>query len=369
MHAGDGVAVTRLWLTDFRCFASAEFEPEPTGLTVLRGENGAGKTSVLEAVGWLATQKSFRGAQRDALVRTGASRSVVRAEVRHPARSVLLEAELPVSGAVRVQVNRQPSRRRAELSDALRVSVFCPEDLDVVQGSPGRRRDFLDDVLVARHPRLEALVSDLDRVLRQRGALLRQSGRHADAEIRSTLDVWDGRLAETGEALVAAREELAADLTPFVSDAYAGLSGRDDKVVLAYRRSWTGPLIDALARARTDDLRRQATTVGPHRDELDVTISGRPARTHSSQGEQRSAALALRLGAHQLHTSEYGSAPVLLLDDVFSELDSRRSSALVAQLPAGQVLLTTAVDPPPVVHPARVVYVHDGTLGRAGDHL
>lgn len=363
------MGITSLWLTDFRCFEESVFEPDPRGLTVLRGENGAGKTSVLEAVGWLAVQRSFRGAGREALVRTGAARAIVRAQAvgERSGRNLLLEAEIPLSGATRTQVNRQPVRRRADLSDALRVSVFSPDDLEMVQGAPAFRRTFLDDTLVNRNARADVIVTDVDRILRQRAAVLRQaSGRPGD-DIIATLDVWDARLAAAGEELAEARSMLCAELGPGVSEAYRSLAGSGEEVTLSYRCSWTGSLAEALARARPDDLRRQVSTVGPHRDDLEVSIDGRPTRTHASQGEQRSVALALRLAAHHLATATHGEAPVLLLDDVFSELDAHRAASLVEQLPSGQVLLTTAVDPPPVVSADRVVEVARGrVLGAAG---
>ena len=365
------MAITTLWLTDFRCFRETTFEPDPTGLTVLRGANGAGKTSVLEAVGWLATQRSLRGAPREALVRAGCDRAVLRAEAVNAERQMLVEAELPAAGPARVQLNRHPVRRRADMGAAIRTSVFSPDDLAIVQGAPTRRRDYLDEALVGRHPRYEALTSEVDKILRQRAAVLRQAGGRHNPEVESTLDVWDARLAESGEALATAREELAAALAPLVAEAYARLAGPGPgpgaTVALRYRRSWSGRLGAAVAGARTDDLRRQVTSVGPHRDDLEVEISGRPARTHASQGEQRSAALALRLATHHLARADHGEAPVLLLDDVFSELDQRRAAALVELLPPGQVLLTTAVDPPSVVSADRVVEVSGGELaGVAG---
>ncbi|HXX89606.1 MAG TPA: DNA replication and repair protein RecF [Acidimicrobiales bacterium] len=360
------MAVTRLWLTDFRCFAEAAVEPDPTGLTVLRGPNGAGKTSVLEAVGWLSRQRSIRGAPREALVRNGARRAVVRAECVAGGRLVLIEAEIPEAGSLRTQVNRQVVRRRVELAEALRTTVFSPDDLALVQGGPAGRRDYLDDALIDAHPRHETLVADAERILRQRGALLRQAGGRAQPEVLSTLDVWDERLAAAGDALALAREALVEELGPAVAGAYAHLAGVGDRVTMRYRRSWAGPLAAALAACRAEDLRRGASTVGPHRDELELSVDGRPARTHASQGEQRCVALALRLATHAAATARSPEAPTLLLDDVFSELDPRRAAALVEQLPPGQVLLTTAVDPPPVVAADRVVEVADGTLVGAG---
>jgi DNA replication and repair protein RecF len=356
------VAISTLWLTDFRCFTEAEFRPDPEGLTVLRGPNGAGKTSVLEAVGWLATQRSIRGAARDVLVRSGTERAVVRAEASVGDRAVLVEGEIPVAGSARTQVNRQPVRRRSELAQALNVTVFAPNDLDLIQSGPAGRREYLDDVLVARHARLDALVTEVDRILRQRGAVLRQAGGRPDSAIAATLDVWDARLGESGTALALERETLAAELTPPACRAYERLAGVVEPVTLRYQRSWEGDLVDALGAARHDDVRRQVTSVGPHRDDLELSIGPRPARTHASQGEQRCVALAMRLASHELRRGDLPEPPVLLLDDVFSELDAQRAAALVELLPPGQVLLTTAVDPPPVVHAGRVVEVAGGRL-------
>jgi DNA replication and repair protein RecF len=356
------MAITTLWLTDFRCFTEAFVEPDPQGLTVLRGPNGSGKTSVLEAVGWLATQRSLRGAPRDVLVRAGASRAILRAETVTAERRVLVEAELPATGTARAQVNRQPVRRRVDLAEAVRVTVFSPDDLHLVQDGPAGRREYLDDVLVDQHPRFELLTSDVDRVLRQRASVLRQAGNRLDADIVATLDVWDDRLAMAGSELADARQTLVGELAPLVSEAYEHLAGSSEPVTLSYRRSWDGELSDALSARRAEDLRRQITTVGPHRDELDISVGPGPARTHASQGEQRCVALALRLATHELRRRGAPEPPVLLLDDVFSELDARRSACLVDQLPVGQVLLTTAVDPPPSVSPDRVVEVVSGKL-------
>jgi DNA replication and repair protein RecF len=351
-----------LWLADFRCFAAAEFRPDPEGLTVLRGPNGSGKTSVLEAVGWLALERSIRGAPRHVLVRSGTDRAVVRAETTAGGRALLVEAEIPAEGQARTQVNRQPVRRRSELADALNVTVFAPNDLDLVQGGPAGRREYLDDVLAARNSRLDALVTEVDRILRQRAAVLRQAGGRPDSAVGATLDVWDARLAEAGTALATERDTLATELTPYASGAYERLAGVAEPVTLRYRRSWDGDLSEALAAARPDDIRRQVTSVGPHRDDLELSIASRPTRTHASQGEQRCVALALRLATHALRRADLTEPPVLLLDDVFSELDAFRAAALVELLPPGQVLLTTAVDPPPAVQAGRVVEVADGRL-------
>jgi DNA replication and repair protein RecF len=354
--------LSHLWLADFRNYTSAELAPDPEGLTVIRGANGQGKTNLLEAVGWLASLSSFRGAPREALVRTGAEQAVVRAEGTREGRTVLVEAELHRAGRDRVQVNRQPLRRTRDLLGAFRVTAFSPDDLELVRGGPAARRELLDTALVFLAPRQHSLQSDVERVVRQRNTLLRQVEGRLDADASATLEVWDSKLASLGTALAEAREDLVARLAPEVGAAYTGLSRGGATVTLGYRRSWEGDLVAALQGARREDLRRGFTSIGPHRDELDVVLDGMPARTQASQGEQRCLALALRLATHTLVTTEVGSPPVLLLDDVLSELDPGRAAALLSLLPPGQALLTTAGPLPEGWTPSLVVSVHDGKI-------
>jgi DNA replication and repair protein RecF len=352
----------RLWLTDYRSYRELDLAL-PSGLTAVVGVNGAGKTNLLEAMAYLATMGSFRGAPLDALVRAGAETAVIRAEVDAEGRSLLIEAEIGGRGGSRVQVNRQRLQRARDLLGALRVSVFSPDDVDLVKEGPSGRRRFLDDAVVADQPRLDQLRLDVDRILRQRGALLRQAGGRLTDEIGFTLDVWDAKLATAGKDLAAARQDLLTRLEPQVDQAHRDLVGDDvAEVTLYYSSSWDGELADALATGRGDDVRRRATLRGPHRDDLSITLAGLPARTHASQGEQRSLALALRLGVHRLLTSRLDQPPVLLLDDVFSELDPARSSALLANLPPGQGLVTTAGPLPVDAEPELVVRVTDGEL-------
>ncbi|CAN5779222.1 DNA replication/repair protein RecF [soil metagenome] len=351
--------VRRLWLTDFRSYPTADLTLAP-GFTAVLGSNGEGKTNVLEAIAWLATLGSFRGAPTEALIRTGADRAVIRAEAERDGRELLLEAELATRGRNRVQVNRQPLRRARDLLGALRVTVFSPDDLALVKGGPGERRRYLDDTLVALHPRNDGLRSEVERVLRQRNALLKQSGGRLGENVASTLDVWDAKLVEAGERLVRVRRDLLARLQPALAAAYDQVAGRPTEVSANYAAAWAvGGLADALAAARPDDLRRRVSTVGPHRDEVELALGALPARTHASQGEQRSLALALRLAAHEVVTGATGSAPVLLLDDVFSELDPDRSDALLVHLPPGQTILTSASGLPAGAEPDRVVRIAD----------
>ncbi|HLI73805.1 MAG TPA: DNA replication and repair protein RecF [Acidimicrobiales bacterium] len=356
------MAVTDLWVVDFRCFTDVHVQLEPEGVTVLRGPNGAGKTSVLEALAWLATQRSMRGAPRDALVRVGEERAIVRARLLSEGRDVTIEAELPRQRGARSWVNRRLVGRRAELAAVLQVTVFSPDDLQLVQGGPATRREYLDDVLADGHPRMDALTTDVERAVRQRTALLRQLNGRLDDAAASSLDVWDERLARAGTDLADARAELVGQLQEMVADAYSTLARTPERVTLAYERSWDGALGESLRSHRDVDVRRQVTSVGPHRDELVVALSGRPVRTLASQGEQRCVALALRLASHELRRRSSSESPLLLLDDVFSELDARRSEALLGLLPAGQVLLTTATAPPDGVRPARTLEVVGGAL-------
>jgi DNA replication and repair protein RecF len=347
-----------LEVLDFRIFASARLEPEPEGTTVITGPNGTGKTSLLEALAYLGTKRSFRAAPPEALVRTGADRAIVRADLAGADSPLTVEAEIVRGGRSRTQVNRKPARARSALAEAVPVTVFSPEDVALVSGAPKGRRDLLDDALALLDHEGARAAEDTERVLRQRGALLRQAGGRVTAEVATTLDVWDQRLAESGGALVAARERLVAALTDGVAGAYGRLASSPASVVgQRYARSWEGDLAEALAASRRDDLRRGVSTVGPHRDDLVIALDGREARTHASQGEQRCLALALRLGIHELVRARTRLRPTLLLDDVFSELDPARSRALVAELPAGQSLLTTAAPLPGGIEVARVLDV------------
>jgi DNA replication and repair protein RecF len=354
------MSLRRIELVDFRIFTAAAFSPEAEGPTVITGSNGTGKTSVLEAMVYLGNGRSFRGAPREALVRTGTDRAIVRAELlRVEGSPTLVEAEIVLSGRSRTQVNRKVANGRKDLATATPCTIFSPEDLALVSGGPRVRRELLDDALGLVDTEGARAADEVERVLRQRAALLRQAGGRVSADVASTLDVWDQRLADAGKVLVTARERLVVALDEFVAPAYGRLAGVPDQIVVSqqYVRSWSGELLDALAEHRRDDLRRGVNTVGPHRDDLLLTLEGREARTHASQGEQRCLALALRIGVHQLVVARTELTPTLLLDDVFSELDPARSRALVAELPPGQSILTTAAPLPEGIDVAQIVTI------------
>lgn len=353
----------RLWLHDFRTYSDLEL-PLADGLTAIVGANGAGKTNLLEAIGLLATLKSFRGAPTESLIRKGADRAVVRAEGERDGRSVLIELEL-AKGRTRSQVNRQRLARTRDLLGALRVTVFAPDDLALVKEGPAVRREYLDDLLISLQPSADAICSDFDRVVRQRNALLKnvpvRGGRPAlDETMSATLDVWDMQFASLGEQLVELRYSVLTDLVPLVSQSYEQLAGRAAEVVANYRTSWgSEALASALDRERSNDLRRRTSTVGPHRDEISLSLNGFASRTEASQGEQRTLALALRLAGHRLVSERIGEPPLLLLDDVFSELDPRRSRALLDSLTSGQTIITSASDLPAGTMPDQLLR-HNG---------
>ncbi len=346
--------ITRLWLQDYRSYHTFDIELE-LGLTAIIGPNGTGKTNLLEALGLLATLKSFRGAPTESLIRRGAESAIIRAEGVRDGREVLIELELGRRRS-RAQVNRQRLQRSRDLLGALRITVFAPDDLALVKEGPSVRRGFLDDVLVAVDPKVDAALRDLERILKQRNALLRQSHGRLDEAGQMTLDVWDAKLATTGTDVTNRRVALVQQLLPLVADSYELLAGRAVPVHAEYLRSWEADTLgEALAGARDHDVRRGVTSAGPHRDELALTLDGLAARTEASQGEQRTLALALRLAGHRLVADRLGEPPLLLLDDVLSELDPDRSTALLDNLPPGQTVITSASELPDRTSPDRVV--------------
>lgn len=350
-----------LWLKSFRSFPTAELEC-PDGVCVLRGRNGVGKTNVLEAIGYLSDLRSFRGSPAEALVGRGTDRAVVRGRIRASDRCHLVEAEISLTGRNRVLLDRQRPRSGSSLAEIFRVTVFSPDDLELIKGGPGPRRSAMDELAAAAHPRNGAVRAEWDKALRQRNALLRQARGRLDEAARTTLEVWDAKLTESGERVASTREDLITRLGPELSRAYRDLGGDDEEISIEYERSWEGDLGDAMRRSREEELRRGITLVGPQRDEISIELNGLPARTHASQGEQRCLALALRLAGHRELDRLHGEPPVLLLDDVFSELDPVRGEALVAALPPGQAFLSTATDIPAGVVADAVVEVTPGEL-------
>lgn len=370
--------VRHLQLTDFRSWQHVDLPLQP-GPTALVGANGQGKTNIVEAIGYVATLGSHRVSSDAPLVRHGAERAVVRAAVVNDDRELLTELEIAPGRSNRARINRGSATRPRDVLGVLRTVLFAPEDLSLVRGDPGDRRRFIDELLTARAPRYAGVRSDYEKVLKQRGALLKSAAaarKGAGGEDLSTLAVWDGHLAKHGAQLLAGRLDLVADLAPHVTHAYAGVAaepgtteqaepGPGGRVArLAYRSGIDesmppgygepgGPradpeeleaaLLAELTRIRTQELERGVCLVGPHRDDLELVLGEVPAKGYASHGESWSFALALRLASFRL-LAEDGAEPVLILDDVFAELDARRRARL-AELVAGgeQVLVTAAV--------------------------
>ncbi len=361
-----GVHLTRLALTDFRSYAAADVTLEP-GVTTFTGPNGQGKTNLVEAAHYVATFASHRVATDAPLIRQGAERAILRAGIHSAGRDSLVEIEINAGRANRVRLNRMPAPRPREVIGALRCVLFAPEDLAIVKGDPDQRRRYLDDLLVASRPRFAGVRSDYDRVLRQRNALLK-SAKTRGGVPPSAMEVWDDHLVAAGAELTAARLRLVSELEPLVARCYSAVSGTERDTSVQYRVSASrqtgaeddvpgGPagsaqadpaslatlLRRALAVRRRAELERGISLVGPHRDELELQIGGLPARGYASHGESWSLALALRLTAYQLLRSD-GEDPVLILDDVFAELDSERRDRLADLVgDADQVLVTAAV--------------------------
>jgi DNA replication and repair protein RecF len=405
------VHVAHLWLHDFRSYAEAELPLQP-GVVSLIGPNGQGKTNVVEAVQYAASQDSHRVASDAPLVRLGADRAVVRVDVVREDRHALVELEIRPGGSNRARLNRAPVPRAREVLGVLRSVMFAPEDLALVKGDPAERRRFLDELLVARAPRFAGVRADYERVLRQRSALLKSAGvarRGGGDGALGTLDVWDAHLARTGAELLAARLALVDALRPLVQGSYAAVADpapgpvpvpagdrapdrAPDRaaesamhlvggsangpasdpagdpagdgpaaepapgVGLSYRPSLDLPegtsdrgeltelLLAEVSKRRGEELDRGVCLVGPHRDDLALRIGPLPAKGYASHGESWSLALALRLASFDLLRAEEGGSPVLILDDVFAELDVGRRDRLAAMVAvADQVLITAAV--------------------------
>jgi DNA replication and repair protein RecF len=361
------VHLTRLALTDFRSYAAADLVLAP-GVSTFTGANGQGKTNLVEAAAYVATFASHRVATDAPLIRHGAQRAILRAAVTSTERDSLVEIEINQGKANRVRLNRVPLARPREALGALRCVMFAPEDLTMVKGDPDQRRRYLDDLLVAGRPRFAGIRADYERVLKQRTALLKSARAMASSgNVPGALEVWDDHLVAKGAELTVGRLELTAALRPLIAKAYAAVSGEDMAAGIAYRQAAgqenrpRGALLgedaeppadpqalaeglrQALARVRRAELERGVCLVGPHRDELELRVGELPARGYASHGESWSLALALRLAAYDLLRSA-GEDPVLILDDVFAELDGGRRERLAALVcGAEQVLVTAAV--------------------------
>ena len=365
--------VKHLGLTDFRSYSAVELDLEQ-GITTFVGSNGQGKTNLVEAIGYLATLGSHRVASDAPLVKVGMPFAVIRAAIESDERTVILELAITPGRANKARINQSPVPKVRDILGTVRTVVFAPEDLALVKGDPSDRRRFLDDLLIQRTPRLAGTRADYDRVLKQRNALLKSAGiaRHSASEaMLRTLEVWDEQLIQHGSELIAARIALLNDIAEYARRQYIVVSGDESTLLNSTyitslkdvnaatlgpdRDAWRLALAAGIEKRRKDELNRGVTLVGPHRDDVELTLGPVPAKGYASHGESWSIALALRLASFDLLVND-GVDPVLVLDDVFAELDAKRRAALSSQVAnASQVLITAAVaeDVPSALRGAR----------------
>lgn len=334
-----------------------EFAP---GITTFIGMNGQGKTNIVEAIGYLATLSSHRVSMDAPLVREGAQSAVIRARVNEGERSVSVDLQITGKGSNKARVNRSAATRARDILGIVRAVTFAPEDLALVRGEPSDRRRFLDEIGIQRHPRLAGVRADYDKVLRQRNALLKSAGGRRSEEVLATLSVWNEQLIRLGSDITAARAELVNDLNPLLSNAYCSIA-QEASVMATYQPSNAhiaeeASLVDETLKERVslamdaaldermdDEIRRGVTLVGPHRDDVELELNGFPVKGYASHGESWSMALSLRLAAADVLRSD-GVDPIVILDDVFAELDtSRRAQLATLVQQATQVFITAAV--------------------------
>ncbi|MBK5237956.1 MAG: DNA replication/repair protein RecF [Actinomycetales bacterium] len=348
--------VSSISLRDFRNYTEADITVD-RGCVVLVGSNGQGKTNLIEAVNFLSTLGSHRSSTESAMIRTGAEAAIVRVHLTHEDRDILLEAQLNREGANKAQFNRSPAKLR-DFPRYIATVLFAPEDLMLIRGDPANRRRFLDELIVARSPRLAAVLSDYERALKQRNALLK-TARYSDASSGklSTLDIWDDRLAALGAEIMVERQRLVNDLAAPVSEAYQSIAGSDHHPELLMRQSiplskkaptiveTTTAFLAVLNSSRAIEVERGMTLYGPHRDDVEFSLNSLPTKGYASHGETWSFALSLRLAAARLLRNESVLGdPILILDDVFAELDtSRRERLANAVSDFEQVFITAAV--------------------------
>jgi len=355
------VGLHELTLRNFRTFKELRLEPDVDAVTVFLSPNGTGKTSVLEAVYALATAQSFRTSSAHDMIRTNETQSEVHGVLFQNDRRV--QVDLTISKGLKnttkkMLINGNKPKSRIELADVLPITIFTPEGVGIVRESPENRRTFLTGVIEDKEPKTAVLMERFNKILKQRNALLYAfDGQTPTTSQKNELDAWSSDFIDVSNEVLEVREKTIALLLPLVQHFYEELSESSTPIGVSYERSWLGDLSTALTKSLNDDLYRRHTTVGPHRDDIMLSINTRDARRQASQGEQRSIALALRLAGHNLVKQERGIEPLLLLDDVFSELDPLRSNRLLQLLPTGQTLVTTASPLPHGMNPAVVIDV------------
>ena len=339
------VYLKKLWLQDFRNYSAEEITFEK-GTNVIFGQNGQGKTNLLEAIYYMGSAVSFRGAPTEALIQQGLDTAIIRAEIQHEERDLLVEAEISTQRQNSIAINKQKIRPIRNLVGLIPMTIFGPDDLTLVKEGPSNRRIYIDDLLIRTHPNHLKKRTDLESVLKQRNAFLKQQKGHVSNQNLQTLSVWSEQFATLSEQWGALRQETLMEIQDLAQEAYEKLVGGTEKLEISYNPRWLQEgLLSLLKEAEKDEVRRGTTLVGPHRDDIEIFLEGMPARTHASQGEQRTIALSLRVAGHHLLHKVHKTKPLLLLDDVFSELDNDRTERLLHLLVADQTFITTAMQP------------------------
>ena len=354
--------LSQLWLTNFRNYETKHLVFNE-GITLITGDNGNGKTNLLEAIAWFSKGKSFRGAPNEALITQNKEKAILRAEITAATRKTTLEVELNNFGRNQFQINGKKVNKKKELQEKIRTTIFGPEDLSLIKGSPGERRNYLDELLLDLHTKNHLIKTNFEKCLKQRNTLLKQAKGRLTTEIETTLDVWDEKFSESGQQLALERIKLLEKLKPEIENILKKFTNNQDTVSFEYEQLWEKEkLFETLQTERETDIRRGTTTTGPHRDEIGIKINNLLSKNHSSQGEQRSLALGLRLAGHEIVKKTIGSEPIVLLDDVFSELDDTRCHILIDLLPKKQAVLTTTSELPSGVKADYKYHVVEGTI-------
>ena len=354
--------LSQLWLTNFRNYETAHLIFNE-GTTLITGDNGNGKTNLLEAIAWFSKGKSFRGAPNEALIQENEEKAILRAEITLNTRKTTLEAELNNLGRNQFQINGKRVNKKKELQEKIRTTIFGPEDLALIKGSPSKRRNYLDELLLDLHTKNQLIKNNFEKCLKQRNTLLKQAKGKLTTEIETTLNIWDEKFSESGQLLALERINLLEQLKPEIENILKKFTNNQDNVSFEYEQLWEKEnLYETLQTEREIDIRRGTTTSGPHKDEIEIKVNNLLSKNHSSQGEQRSLALGLRLAGHEIVKKISGSEPIVLLDDVFSELDDTRCQTLIDLLPKKQAVLTTTGELPNGVKADYKYHVVEGII-------
>jgi len=354
--------LSQLWLTNFRNYETAHLVFNE-GTTLITGDNGNGKTNLLEAIAWFSKGKSFRGVPNEALIQENEEKAILRAEITLDTRKTTLEAELNNFGRNQFQINGKRVNKKKELQEKIRTTIFGPEDLALIKGSPSKRRNYLDELLLDLHTKNQLIKNNFEKCLKQRNTLLKQAKGRLTTEIETTLNIWDEKFSESGQLLALERINLLEQLKPEIENILKKFTNNQDNVSFKYEQLWEQEkLYETLQTERETDIRRGTTTSGPHKDEIEIKINNLLSKNHSSQGEQRSLALGLRLAGHEIVKKISGSEPIVLLDDVFSELDDTRCQTLIDLLPKKQAVLTTTGELPNGVKADYKYHVVEGII-------